>query len=39
MKIVKKIQMGKTGYKVSVLGLGCINFGTTTDEKLSFQFM
>lgn len=36
---MKKIQMGKTRYEVSVLGLGCINFGTTTDEKLSFQLI
>jgi Predicted oxidoreductases (related to aryl-alcohol dehydrogenases) len=36
---MKKILLGKSDLEVSVLGLGAINFGTTTSEELSFQLM
>lgn len=36
---MKKIRLGKTEYELSVLGLGCINFGTATGEKRAFELM
>ena len=39
MKNISKIRLGKSDLEVSKLGLGCINFGTTTDEKTSFALM
>ncbi len=36
---MKKINLGKTAIKVSQLGLGCINFGTTVNEAQSFKLM
>lgn len=36
---MKKINLGKSDLMVSQLGLGCINFGTTTSEKDSFKIM
>lgn len=36
---MRKIRLGATDYKVSVLGLGCINFGTTTKEAQAFRLM
>ena len=36
---MKKINLGTTEYKISQLGLGCINFGTTTEEKQAFLLM
>ena len=36
---MKKINLGTSSLKVSQLGLGCINFGTTVSEKDSFKLM
>lgn len=36
---MKKIQLGNSNLEVSVLGLGCINFGTRTDEKTAFELI
>lgn len=36
---MKKIRLGKSNLEVSSLGLGCINFGSSTDEKTSFALM
>ena len=33
--MIKQIPLGKTNEMVTQLGLGCINFGTLTDEKTS----
>jgi len=36
---MKQIPLGKTAEKVSALCLGCMNFGTKNNEKLSFQLL
>lgn len=36
---MKKVRLGATDYEVSVLGLGCINFGTTVEEEQAFRLM
>lgn len=36
---MKKILLGNSSLNVSTLGLGAINFGTTTSEKASFNIM
>ncbi len=36
---MKKLRLGSTAIEVSQLGLGCVNFGTTVSEDLSFQLM
>jgi aryl-alcohol dehydrogenase-like predicted oxidoreductase len=36
---MKKIKLGTTDIKISQLGLGCINFGTTVSEERSFKLM
>lgn len=36
---MKKIRLGATAYEVSMLGLGCINFGTTVKEEQAFRLM
>jgi len=36
---MKKIELGNSGVYVSQLGLGCINFGTSTDEKTAFDII
>lgn len=36
---MRKIKLGVTDYQISQLGLGCINFGTATEEKQAFLLM
>lgn len=36
---MKKIRLGVSNYELSILGLGCINFGTTTEEEIAFRLM
>lgn len=36
---MEKIRLGLTDYMISKLGLGCINFGTTTDQKKAFELI
>lgn len=36
---MKKLELGKSGCTVAELGLGCINFGTTTDEDTAFRLI
>lgn len=36
---MRHIPLGKTGIKVSALCLGCMNFGTRTDEKTSIRLL
>lgn len=36
---MNKVKLGKSDLIVSELGLGCINFGSHTDEKTSFELM
>lgn len=36
---MKKIQIGKSSIKSSVIGLGAINFGTRIDEESAFKLM
>lgn len=36
---MKKIQLGKTNQMISQLGLGCINFGTSTSESIAHQLI
>lgn len=36
---MKKIQLGNSKLQVSKLGLGCINFGTLTDEKTAYSLI
>lgn len=36
---MKKIQLGNSGLQVSKLGLGCINFGTLTDDRTAFSLI
>jgi len=36
---MKKVKMGHSSLEVSLLGLGAINFGTTTDEAIAFEIM
>ena len=36
---LKKIKLGHSSLEVSIIGLGAINFGTTTDEKTSFDML
>lgn len=36
---MQQIPLGNTGVQVSALSLGCMNFGTLQDEKLSFQLL
>ena len=38
-KNMKVIRLGKSELKVSALGLGCVDFGSHTDEKTSFKLM
>lgn len=36
---MRQISLGKTGPLVSALCLGCLNFGTNTDQTLSYQLL
>ncbi len=36
---MKKLNLGKSDLKVTVLGLGCMNFGSLIDERTSFELM
>ena len=36
---MKNIKLGNSDLHVSQLGLGCINFGTLTDEKTAFDII
>lgn len=36
---MKMLNLGKSDLRVSSLGLGCINYGSYTDEKTSFELM
>jgi len=36
---MRKITLGKTGIEISVMGLGCMYFGSKVDERTSFRLM
>lgn len=36
---MKKLYLGKSDLKVSEMGLGCINYGSYTDQKTAFELM
>lgn len=36
---MKRLRLGSTAIEVSQFGLGCVNFGTTVSEALSFKLM
>ena len=36
---MKKTILGKTGVEISMMGLGCMYFGSKVDERTSFRLM
>lgn len=36
---MRKLTLGKSGPQVSALCLGCLNFGTNTDKRISYQLL